>query len=94
MLRKLILATLITSLLSVSGCSNSTGASVRPRYGVGVGYYGYGYGPWHPCRFGCGPPVIVRPRPEPPIPELPIEPPIFEATPLPELDFDMDFDEW
>ena len=42
---------------------------MRTHYGVGVGYYGYGYRPWGPCRFGCVPPDIDRPRPE-----LPIEP--------------------
>lgn len=96
-MKTLILAGLVAATLSlVSACAGS-GSSVRTHYGVGVGYYGYGYRPWGPCRFGCVPPDIDRPRPELPIeptPELPIESPIFEATPLPEMDFDMDFGEW
>lgn len=96
-MKKLILFVAAVSLLSLFASCSSTGSSVRFSYGIGIGHYGYGYRPWYPCRFGCRPPIIDRPRPElpyEPIPELPYEPPVFEATPLPSMDLDMDFGVW
>jgi len=97
-MKKLIIAVITAFLLStvLASCGSSGGRpNVRFSYGVGIGHFGYGYRPWSPCRFGCGPPIIVEPRPPSyPEPELPYEPPIFEATPLPSMDFDMDFGEW
>lgn len=91
-MQKMITACVAIALLAalLASCSgNGTRSSVRFSYGVGVGHFRYGYRPWYPCGIGCRPPIIDRPRPE-----LPIEPPIFEATPLPSMDFDMDYGVW
>ncbi len=95
--RKLMILFVALCLIPLFHSCSSTGSSARVSYGVGAGYYRYGYQPWYPCGVGCRPPAIDRPRPTlpyEPTPELPYEPPIFEATPLPSMDFDMDFGVW
>lgn len=93
-MKKTLAVVCIAGLLAgLVACAGSSGGSGYRRVG-GYSTFGYGYRGWGGCGFGCRPPVIIAPGPEQPVPELPYEPPEFEATPLPSMDMDMDFGEW
>ncbi|MGI9369369.1 MAG: hypothetical protein ACR2O2_11090 [Ruegeria sp.] len=73
---------LVSTFLMVSACEQSTSSKSRVRTGVSV-HVGYGRGPF----WGWGGYYPRPPEIEPPLPEVPIDPDLPIAVPLPEPDF-------
>ncbi len=82
-MRKALMIGIVVAMAGLTACASGGGSSRVVHYGVG---YGGGWGPWG--GYYGGPPVVIGGGGGVDIgPDLPAEPE-FEATPLPEVDYD------